>query len=400
MDDAFVFRHWQGVNHMRSYLPILSARAMPMLAAALPALALGLMPAPAAAQISIGINFGGPQVDLGIRIGYAPPPMPVYVQPPLPAPDYIWVPGHWAWSDWIDDYYWVNGYWQQPPEPGLLWTPAWWGWENGAFGFHNGYWGREVGWYGGVDYGYGYRGHGWEGGYWQNGHLAYNGAIINVTNVHVTNVYYHPLPPHEGPRVSYNGGPGGVTERPTPQEIRATQAPHIPPTPAQRAHVEEAAKNPRAVASQMTPGWHPPAVHRVSADGKPIPREEALAKGGVTAGAPAGYHPPAVATGTGAGAGKMPARTMTPDVAHSGEHAMTPPAPHAAPPAHTAPAPTIYHAPAPTMYHAPAPAPHMAPPAPHMAPPAPHAAPPTPKPAPAPKPAPKPEPHEHEHDHQ
>ena len=121
---------WQRGFHMRRHYPALFARALPVLAAAVPALAIGLTPAQALAQISIGINFGGPDAGVGIRIGYAPPPMPVYVQPPLPAPDYIWVPGHWAWSDYVDDYYWVPGYWELPPQPGLLWTPALWGWEK------------------------------------------------------------------------------------------------------------------------------------------------------------------------------------------------------------------------------------------------------------------------------
>jgi len=384
------------------------------LAAAIPALAIALMPAPTMAQISIGINLGGPAVDAGIRIGYAPPPMPVYVQPPLPAPDYIWVPGHWAWSDWIDDYYWVAGYWEQPPEPGLLWTPAWWGWENGAFGFHGGYWGREVGWYGGIDYGYGYQGHGWEGGHWENGHLAYNGAIINVTNVHVTNVYYHPIVMNNGPRVSYNGGAGGVAARPTPEEVRATQAPHIPPTPAQRQHVEQAASNPHAAASQLASNWHPPAVHRVSASGTPIPRNEALAHGGVTAGAPAGFkrpapgatapgEAPARATNTFANpnrAGRPDAATMPPRAMPT-SNAYRPPAPQTQ--TRTAPEPNAYHAPVPHAAPAaparvaPPPPPHVAPPPPHIAPPPAHVAPP-PAPRPAPPPKPKPEPHEHEHE--
>ena len=384
---------------MRRHYPALFARALPVLAAAVPALPIGLTPAQALAQISIGINFGGPDAGVGIRIGYAPPPMPVYVQPPLPAPDYIWVPGHWAWSDYVDDYYWVPGYWELPPQPGLLWTPAWWGWENGAFGYHEGYWGHEVGWYGGIDYGYGYHGHGWEGGYWQNGHIAYNGAIINVTNVHITNVYYHPPSVREnGPRVSYNGGAGGIAARPSPEEIRATQAPHIAPTPAQRQRVQQAASNPHAAASQMTTGWHPPAVHRVDASGAPIPRAAALAKGGATAGAPANYHP------TGAPANNHPAGAPV----HMGEPAVAPArvAPPAggarqAVPAHGPSAPNAYHpAPPPAAPARPVPAPRAAPqpaPAAHPAP-APHAAPPPPRPA-APKPSEPPRDHHEKPDH-
>jgi len=255
-----------------------SARAVAALMTALPAMAI-VAPTAAHAQFSIGLD---------IRVGYPPPPLPIYEQPPLPGPDYLWVPGHWAWSDWVDDYYWVAGYWDQPPEPELLWTPAWWGWDYGAYRFHDGYWGREVGWYGGVDYGQGYHGHGWEGGRWEHGHLAYNRAVINVTNVNVTNVYYQrtTVINNYGPRTSYNGGTGGVRAQPTAEEMRASRAPHLAPTPMQQQHAQQAAANPRNVAAHVVPNWQPPAVHRVGTDGTPVPRDVALAHGNATAGAP------------------------------------------------------------------------------------------------------------------
>ena len=75
------------------------------------ALALGMMPAalfsaPASAQIAI---------DIGVRVG--PPIMPVYLQPPMPGPNYMWIPGYWAWDDWWGDYYWVPGTWVMAPPP-------------------------------------------------------------------------------------------------------------------------------------------------------------------------------------------------------------------------------------------------------------------------------------------
>ena len=66
------------------------------------------------------------QVSVGISINIEPPPLPVYEQPPIPAPGYLWVPGYWAWNEEIDDYYWVPGTWILPPEPALLWTPGYW----------------------------------------------------------------------------------------------------------------------------------------------------------------------------------------------------------------------------------------------------------------------------------
>ena len=53
-------------------------------------------------------------------------------------------------------YYWVPGTWVQPPRVGVLWTPGYWGFVGGVYAFHAGYWGPHVGFYGGVNYGFGY----------------------------------------------------------------------------------------------------------------------------------------------------------------------------------------------------------------------------------------------------
>jgi len=66
-----------------------------------------------------------PQVSLSINIG--PPPLPVYVQPPVPGEGYLWTPGYWGWSPSDGDYYWVPGTWVLAPRPGYLWTPGYWG---------------------------------------------------------------------------------------------------------------------------------------------------------------------------------------------------------------------------------------------------------------------------------
>ena len=113
---------------------------------------------------AIGAIIGG-ATGAAIAVDIAPPPLPVYDQPPIPAPGYIWTPGYWTWDD-DTGYYWVPGTWVLPPEPALLWTPGYWGWNDGVYAFHEGYWGPEVGFYGGVSYGFGYTGEGYEGGYW------------------------------------------------------------------------------------------------------------------------------------------------------------------------------------------------------------------------------------------
>jgi hypothetical protein len=88
-----------------------------------------------------------------IQADEPPPPLPDYDQPPLPAPGYYWTPGYWAWNNY--DYYWVPGVWVEPPEPGLLWTPGYWAFVGGVYAFRRGYWGPHVGFYGGVNYGFG-----------------------------------------------------------------------------------------------------------------------------------------------------------------------------------------------------------------------------------------------------
>ena len=121
----------------------------------LPALLLLALPAIGLAQVGISISVNAP-----------PPALPVYDQPPIPDDGYLWTPGYWAWSDDIQDYYWVPGTWVLAPQPGYLWTPGYWGGEGEVFVWHPGYWGPQVGFYGGINYGYGYGGRGYEGGYW------------------------------------------------------------------------------------------------------------------------------------------------------------------------------------------------------------------------------------------
>lgn len=108
----------------------------------------------------------------------APPPIPYYAQPPCPGPGYIWQPGYWAWGD--NGYYWMSGEWTLPPQAGDLWTPGYWDFDNDSYVWVPGYWGFSVGYYGGIDYGYGYFGTGFDGGYWDGDHFFYNLAVLNV----------------------------------------------------------------------------------------------------------------------------------------------------------------------------------------------------------------------------
>ena len=189
------------------------------------------------------------QIAVGITVGFAPPDLPVYEQPICPGDGYLWTPGFWAWDDDIGDYYWVPGTWVLAPEPGFFWTPGYWAWGGSGFIFNEGYWGPIVGFYGGVYYGYGYFGHGFEGGRWENDHFFYNQAVTNVNVTVVHNVYKTTINETNITRVSYNGGNGGITARPTVEEERAAHEQHVAPVPAQRQHIQAARSDPRLRAS-------------------------------------------------------------------------------------------------------------------------------------------------------
>jgi hypothetical protein len=180
-----------------------------------------------------------------VSISAEPPPLPVYAQPPIPGPGYIWTPGYWAWDEDVSDYYWVPGAWVPAPEPGLLWTPGYWAWNDGAYFWNDGYWGPEVGFYGGVCYGYGYTGAGFHGGYWgPGGNFHYNRSVTNVGNTTVIpNVYNKSVINHSISKVSFNGGPNGAKVAPTPQELLAANKQHFPPTKDQSDHRKLAGEN-------------------------------------------------------------------------------------------------------------------------------------------------------------
>jgi hypothetical protein len=197
-----------------------------------------LAPAPAKAQIGVGIS---------IRI--APPAIPVYVQPPCPVEGYLWTPGYWAYGD--AGYYWVPGVWIAPPRVGLLWTPGYWGWGGGIYAWHGGYWGPHVGFYGGVNYGFGYGGVGFVGGEWRGGRFAYNTAVVNVNTTVVRNVYVNKtVIVNNTSHVAFNGGPGGIGARPSQAELAASREPHVQPTTAQISHQHMASTNRANFASE------------------------------------------------------------------------------------------------------------------------------------------------------
>jgi WXXGXW repeat (2 copies) len=231
------------------------------------------------------VSFQPLRAQVAISVGFGPPALPVYEQPLCPEEGYIWTPGYWAYDD-DDGYYWIPGTWVLAPQIGYLWTPPWWGWGGNAFLFHEGYWGPQVGFYGGINYGFGYFGNGFEGGRWQDNRFYYNRAVVNVnvTNIHTV---YNTTVINRGVenRISYNGGNGGINARPTPAQEAFDHERHLAPIAAQTEHIQQARRNPELRAS--TNQGKPP----IAATDRPgsfsghgvVPAREA--------GAP--YHPPA-----------------------------------------------------------------------------------------------------------
>ena len=185
------------------------------------------------------------QAGVYISVRFAPPPLPIYVQPPCPEPNLIWVPGYWAYDYDAEQYYWVPGAWVPAPFEGALWTPPYWGWDDDdLYVFHPGYWGWHVGYYGGVNYGFGYMGVGFVGGEWHDRDFVYNTAVVNVNRTVIHNTYVNETIVHNttvvNNHVSYEGGPGGIRHEPTFEERRALSEQHVPATRFQTQHIEQA----------------------------------------------------------------------------------------------------------------------------------------------------------------
>jgi hypothetical protein len=188
------------------------------------------------------------QVSVGISVSayIAPPPLPFYSQPPCPIDGYMWAPGYWAYAD--GGYFWVPGVWVLPPQLGYYWTPGYWGYAGGMYGFHTGYWGTRVGYYGGINYGYGYGGSGFGGGRWEGNSFRYNTAVVSVNRSVIHNTYVDRTvivnnQSVAGKRTSYNGGPGGISARPTTQQQSSPGEHHIPATTQQVSHVQSASRD-------------------------------------------------------------------------------------------------------------------------------------------------------------
>jgi len=132
-----------------------------------------------------------------------------------------------------------------------LWTPPYWEFYGGRYHRHRGYWGRHIGFYGGINYGYGYTGLGFHGGYWSQGAFVYNQATANVDPGVVRYVYRHSVVNSTPTNaVSYYGGSGGITRAPTQAELVVRSETRVALLPAQIEHARMAAADRSLLAAE------------------------------------------------------------------------------------------------------------------------------------------------------
>ena len=147
---------------------------------------------------------------------------------------------------------------------------------------------EHVGFYGGINYGFGYVGEGFGGGEWRGGTFFYNTAVMHVNTVNITNVYVNrTVIVNNDSHVAFNGGQGGVRARPDPASGSLhARAAHVPPVAAQTEHEHAASQN-RAMFASTNHGR--PAVAATAKPG------EFSGRGVVAAKAAGGtYHAPAM----------------------------------------------------------------------------------------------------------
>ncbi|HEY5339396.1 MAG TPA: YXWGXW repeat-containing protein, partial [Candidatus Aquilonibacter sp.] len=288
-------------------------------------------------------------VFVGLTVSYGPPALPYYDQPPAPAPNLIWQPGYWAWGPY--GYYWVPGTWVAAPEPDMYWTPGYWAYDAGQYQWNGGYWGPQVGFYGGVNYGYGYFGNGYDGGRWNGRNFQYNTAYSNVNQSAIRNRYYSRatidnreiVNRYGGSRISYNGGPRGIAARATTFQRQAYTQRRFAMTAQQQQHVTYArqATNLRYNVNHGKPA--------IAAAPRPFSRSYRPTA------VPARYHAIAAPHAAAPAAAHHAAPAAVHHAAPAAVHHATPAAVHHAAPAavhHAAPARPAYHAAPRPAYHA------------------------------------------------
>ena len=159
-----------------------------------------------------------------------------------PTPGYLWVPGYWAWDNDIG-YYWVPGTWVLPPEPEHL-DARILGLGRRVLRFSR----RVLGtahrllWRSRLRFRLRWR-------RLRRRLLAQWRFFLQPNSqqhlkVAITNVYSKTIIINNRTNVSFNGGAGGTTTKPTPEQLAIAQEHHVAATANQTRHAQEAAKDP------------------------------------------------------------------------------------------------------------------------------------------------------------
>ena len=83
-------------------------------------------------------------------------------------------------------------------------------------------------------------GSGFQGGYWRNNQFYYNRSVNNIHGGDFHNVYERNVDRREVSHVSYNGGHGGLSARPTAAQEAAARQHHVEATREQTEHLQAA----------------------------------------------------------------------------------------------------------------------------------------------------------------
>ena len=73
-----------------------------------------------------------------IAAPYPPPAILAEIPPPAPAPNSLWLVGHWNWNG--AKYVWTPGQYIQRPAPTANWMPGYWEQESEGWVWTDGHW--------------------------------------------------------------------------------------------------------------------------------------------------------------------------------------------------------------------------------------------------------------------
>jgi WXXGXW repeat (2 copies) len=94
-----------------------------------------------AAAASAGCSAPSPNMvkdTAAIVAPYPPPAILAEIPPPAPAPNSLWLVGHWNWEG--GRYLWTSGRYIHRPAPAANWVPGYWEQESQGWVWTDGHW--------------------------------------------------------------------------------------------------------------------------------------------------------------------------------------------------------------------------------------------------------------------